>query len=222
MFKGKKILLIQSHSDDILFSASKFLFNKEDYSDIVILTVENDEVRNLEDKALSDLFGVKNVHLKELKNDLSYYNYYKDNKKRTFNFPDSLTSLEEHLGKKQMNKISKELNKSVDKYISKGYKIICNLGVGHPLHYFVRKCIESKVDLFYRDFPHSYKRKTKDCMENELLDFKLKETYEQEVVEHSDKWEVAYQIYKTQRSLLFFEKGYIDKRLPEEYYVKED
>lgn len=217
---GKKILLIQPHSDDILFSASKYLFNKDKYKDIVLLTVENNPIRNKEDEDLAEVFGITNIHLKSLEKDESYYHFYKEDKKRKFSFEKSYSSLVDYLGDKILIEIKEELNKVVDSYKKKGYEIVCCLGVGHPMHYFVRLCIEKKVDIFYRDFPHSYKRKTAECVATELGDFKLKNSYKLSEEQHEMKWDIAYQVYKTQRSLLFFEKGYIDKNLPEEYYVK--
>lgn len=220
MGKQTNVLLIQPHSDDVLFSASKFLLNRGDYGSVVLLTVENSPLRNKEDEELANLFDLKDIHLEGLVNDESYYHFYKEDKKRVFSFRKSYESIKEYLGNDKLKEIRKNLNKKVDYYKEKGYTIVCCLGVGHPTHYFVRKCIEDRVDLFYRDFPHSYKRKTQNCVEMEISDFKISETYKLSKEEHELKWQIAYQVYKTQRSLLFFEKGYIDKNLPEEYYVK--
>ena len=69
----KNVLLISPHSDDILFSASQYLFNREKYGKVVLFTVENDENRLEEDAALAELFDMKLIHGTNLTNDKSEY-----------------------------------------------------------------------------------------------------------------------------------------------------
>lgn len=216
----EKILLVQPHSDDILFSASKYLMNRSDYGDITLLTVEKDEKRNKEDEELAELFGIKYKHLNSLIEDKSYYHYYKDNKKKVFDFDDCGDLLIDILGQEKIDEISSELKSVVKKYKKKGYKIVCCLGVGHPMHWFVRMTIEKYIDIYYRDFPHSYKRKTAECIKTIPKYYKLVESYQNSEENHLLKWDIAKKVYKTQSSLLWFEQGYIRKNLPEEYYEK--
>jgi hypothetical protein len=218
MKKKSKVLLIQPHADDILFSASKYLFNKDNYKDVKILTVESgNQKRVKEDEELCKFFGVGYINLGIDFEDDSYYHYYK--RFNTFSWGNCSAILTERYGKEFLDDIKKRLKKIVKTHKKDGYKIIIPLGVGHPMHWFVRNCLGDLADLFYRDFPHSYKRKTaldlKDVTESY---FELDNEYFDED-EHEMKFQISYQIYKTQRSLLFFEKGYIDKKIPEQFYT---
>jgi hypothetical protein len=63
--KGDKIAIYQSHSDDALFSASKFLFNKEEYEDVVLITVENNpdyKQGRVGNEIEATLWAVKPIH----------------------------------------------------------------------------------------------------------------------------------------------------------------
>lgn len=214
-----KILLVQPHSDDILFSASKFLFNSSDYKMVKVLTVESgNEKRVQEDIELCELFQVGYENLGLDFEDTSYYHYYKVFKHKVFEADNCREVLIDLYGKEFLKDIRKKLRKFVNSHILAGYQIVTCVGVGHPMHQFVMECIKDLTDLFYRDFPHSYKRKTQGAMEDVLSAFKLKEEYFNEE-EHTLKFDIAYKVYKTQRSLLFFEKGYIDKKIAEQFYV---
>lgn len=220
MSKKKKYLLVEPHSDDILFSASKFIFeSSNEGADVILMTLEGGNQKRVdEDIVLCDLFDMKYKNIGLDIEDTSYYEYYKKHKK--FNGEDSLDVLYELYGTKFMKGLRDKLRKQVKKYKDKGYTVVTCLGVGHPMHYFMMRSLEDLADLFYRDFPHSYKRKAQEEV-NRLLEteFKLKmEHFDEE--EYEIKWETAKQVYKTQSSLLFFEKGYIDKKLPEQFYVK--
>lgn len=212
----QNILLIQPHSDDILFSASKFLFERNKYGKIKILTIENgNKKRVAEDQELCDYFDVTHISLNYEFEDDSYYHYYKTF--TTFHSSECMGVLKDRYGKPFLKQIKEDLRAEVKKYRKLNYKIIVCLGIGHPMHFFIRECVKNLSDLFYRDFPHSYKRKTKVDFENCLSEFVLEEEFFDEDY-HAAKFEVAYQIYKTQRSLLFFEKGYINKQLSEQFY----
>ncbi len=218
----RKVLLVQPHSDDVLFSASKFLFDKKQYDKIVLFTVEGgDEKRVAEDKILCDTVGVdKYINSNIEFTDNSYYTYYKDLKFKNFNIENSKICLEKEFGKKFLKELKKDIRKIVKSYKKKEYDVVVCLGIGHPMHWFVRNCIEEFADIYYRDFPHSYKRKGLVGLEEATEGLKLHTEWLDEDL-HELKFETAYQVYKSQRSLLFFEKGYIDKQLPEEFYVKE-
>lgn len=220
MKKGN-LLLISPHSDDILFSASKYLFNRDEYDDVAFFTVESgEEKRVMEDLALCELFGIETYFNSDVVfTDKSYYHYYKEMGCKDFNRQDSEKCLIEVYGKEFLNDLAEDILKKVKKYKKKGYKIVTCLGVGHPMHLFLRDTLIDLADEFYRDFPHSYKRKGLKNFESLNLKMVLKhEHFDQE--QHDLKFEIAYDIYKTQRSLLFFEKGYIDKNIAEQFYGK--
>lgn len=211
----QNILLVQPHSDDILFSASKFLFNKDKYGKVKILTIENgNEKRVKEDIELCNLFDIKFDNLGINFEDDSYYHYYQ--KHKIFLSENCDEILLDRYGSDFLDELKSKLRKYVKKHKRLDYEIIVCFGCGHPMHYFVKECIKDLSDLFYRDFPHSYKRKTKLDFENNT-EFILESEYFDED-EHKVKFDIAYQIYKTQRSLLFFEKGYIDKKISEQFY----
>ncbi len=217
----RNLLLIQPHSDDILFSASKYLFNRGDYNKVTLFTVEGgDEKRVAEDMELCDLFGIDEyINSKVQFTDNSYYTFYKELGFKKFNIEDSMRTLDHRFGGKFMAELGRDIMKTVKKYKKNNYEVVVCLGIGHPMHWFVRFTTEKLADVFYRDFPHSYKMKAKGSLEEFIQGLKEPELYFDKE-EHKLKFETAYQVYKTQRSLLFFEKGYIDKKLPEEFYTR--
>lgn len=216
---GKKLLLIQPHSDDILFSASQFLFEADKYKKVKILTVEFDPDRLLEDESVCRHFGVDLMKLKTKVDSKNFHKeYYSEHKQM-----DDDSAMEfciKKIGKKKFNKLLNELDELIDKYKKRGYTIVTCLGVGHPFHWLTRVITQEKADIFYRDFPHSYKRRNQAYLNGIVnSEFELKSTSNPE--EHHDaKFSLIKSYYKSQSSLLFFEKRYIDKRLPEEFYEK--
>ena len=72
--------------------------------------------------------------------------------------------------------------------------------------------------MFYREFPHSYKRRSQKQVERQKKEYKL---LNQVAVEpFADvKWDLAKKFYKSQSGLMFYEQGYIKKNLPEELYA---
>lgn len=215
---SKKLLIVQPHSDDALFCASSKLMN---YSgDIILFTVENNEKRLAEDLALCDVLGIKKLITSQALNfeDKSYYHYYKEMGFKDFNEKDSNACIIDYFGKKKVAEIKKEIRETCEEYKKRGYKIMTCLGVGHPTHWLVRDSLLDIADYFYRDFPHSYKRKGLKNFENSVFKMVLSEEIQLTEDEHSLKFDLAYNIYKTQRSLLFFEQGYIKKNIPEQFY----
>ena len=219
MKKKKNLLLIQPHSDDILFSASHFLFNKKKYGDIKILTVESNFDRLEEDLDICNHFGVK---LERLVSEIHSENFHKEYYSLHKHMDDesALEFCQNKIGKKKLKELKKELTKVITKHKSKGYKIVTCLGVGHPFHWLVRTLTEDLSDLFYRDFPHSYKRRNQPYI-NAIVgtQFNLK-FLSNPKKRHDEKFDLIKKYYKSQSSLLFFEKRYIDKILAEEFYEK--
>lgn len=220
MEKKKKVLLIQPHSDDILFSASKFLFESKKYKKVKMLTVENvSEKRILEDVEICKHFNIDLIipDTKISSEDFhkEYYHQYKE-----MDDVDCLNFCKKKIGSKNINKLATELSKIIKKHKDEGYLIVSCLGVGHPFHWLINFLTADYSDLFYRDFPHSFKRRNQNYFnfvtENEFeLDFNHFDEKE-----HSEKFELISKFYKSQKSLLFFEKRYIDKKLPEQYFKK--
>jgi hypothetical protein len=216
---GKKILLIQPHSDDILFSASHYLFNSKPEDDVVVLTVEYNKKRLAEDEEVCQHFGAKLMTL-EVKADST--NFHKEYYSLHTQMDDesALDFCVSKMGTETFLKLEKELRKTLKKFKKDGYTIVTCLGVGHPFHWLTRILTQDKADLFYRDFPHSYKRRNQAYLNGIVnSEFELSFTSNPDK-EHAIKIDLVKSYYKTQSSLLFFEKRYIEKCLPEEFYEK--
>ena len=219
-----KFLIIQPHSDDALFCVSHLIFSDKDVS---ILTVENNPKRISEDEKLYEFLGKNYNHLSVDFNDQSFYKFYKQysglNNKNGNDF------MKEYFGKEKLDEIRNAIEKFVSKFINKSKNkvvIYVTWGIGHPFHLFVREIVESafseKCEIrFYRDFPHSYKRRAAQQIAEESLNFDLYKKYP--VEDFADiKWDLARRFYKSQSGVLWFEQGYIKKNLPEEVYVRKD
>ena len=218
----KNLLLCQPHSDDVLFSASKYLFDASKYGKVVLFTVEGgDQKRQDEDRALCNLFGIHDYITSNVEFvDDSYYTYYKELKFKKFGISESWECIGHRFGEDFLSTLKDDIRRTVEKYKKKNYEVVTCLGIGHPMHFFLRNSIEDLADVFYRDFPHSYKRKAVGSLEEFTSGFLAEPELHFDEEQHQMKWEIAYQVYKSQRSLLFFEKGYIDKKLPEEFYTR--
>jgi hypothetical protein len=216
----QKLLLIQPHSDDILFSSSYFILHPDEY-ECEVLTIENNPKRIKEDKALYEFLGIKHYNLNVAFDDQSYYGYHKQYKEVTAE--DSIVYLQEYFGKKVLSEIEAQLKQFIDNYnkTHKAYIVVAPWGIGHPFHLYIRMIVEQNIGdvLYYREFPHSYKKRSKIQVIKQqeicrlLHSFDLKEC-------NDVKWQLAKKFYKSQSSLLWFEQGYIKKQLPEEIYMK--
>lgn len=221
--KKQNLLLIQPHSDDIIFSASNFLKEREKYGQVVILTIEYNEKRLKEDELLCKEFD---VDLMTLKTKVSSENFHKEyySEQKLMSDDSAMSFCHLKLGENKLKRLSKELDDTLSFFSSENFKIVTCLGVGHPFHWLTRKLTEDWASLFYRDFPHSYKRRNKEYFVGiTCTKFKLKESHELSGLKEDDgagKFQYVKDFYKSQSSLLFFEQGYINKMLPEEYYEK--
>lgn len=215
----KKILCIQPHSDDVLFSASHFLFDKKYNTEV--LTIENNEKRVKEDANLYEFLGIPYHHLEVPFVDESFYSFHKKYKEVTSD------NSEEHLidffGQETVNAIREEIVTFITNFKKKhkDVQLVIPWGVGHPMHCFIRDVIESVTEnlWYYRDFPHSYKKRARSQVESQLLKYEIFKSIPVEDF-HDVKWELAKKFYKSQSGLLWFEQGYINKRLPEDIYIK--
>lgn len=218
----KKYLLIQPHSDDVLFGCAHVLFDQN--CETEVLTVENDPKRVKEDANLYGFLGIPFSHLdtKEWEDD-SYYGYYNKEKNKKMQNEVSEEFIVRYYENEFLSEIADKLVKFVSKWKSDnpGGEVISPLGIGHPFHHFIYGVL-SKTDLadsYYREFPHSYKRKAKIHMEEREKECFISEEFP--VEEFDDvKWELAKKFYKSQSSLLFFEQGYIKKKLNEQLWKK--
>lgn len=214
------ILLIQPHSDDILFSSAKYLFESSGYKSVTILTFENDEKRIREDKKLLDYFGNLSIeHLDVDYIDKSHKEYFQQNKRVSDN---AFQFLEAKMGEKKMISFAHQYKKylSEKKKKCKNLEIITCLGVGHPFHYFVNFLTSSEADYFYREFPHSYKRRNQEQFKELMAEgYKLSHEYDEKEMNEL-KFQIASKVYRSQSGLMFFEYGYIKKLLAEQYFIK--
>lgn len=214
----KKFLIIQPHSDDALFSVANLIFSDNEVS---VLTVENNEKRVKEDVKLYEFLGIPYHHLEVEFNDESFYSFHKKYKEVTSE--NSKAHLIDFFGEKTVNAIRDEIVKFVIAFKKKhkDVQIVVPWGVGHPMHCFIRDVIESQADnlWYYRDFPHSYKRRAKTQIEAQIKEYDLFKSVPVDDF-HEVKWELAKKFYKSQSGLLWFEQGYIKKQLPEEIYIK--
>lgn len=215
--KKKKLLCIQPHSDDVLFSAAHFLFDER--YEVEILTIEHNAKRVAEDEKLYRFLGIPYHNLNIQFDDQSFYGFHKKYKDVTLE--NSIEHLIEFFGSDKLEEIANAIKKFL-KLASSDVQVVVPWGVGHPFHIFVRDVVEKVVKKplwYYRDFPHSYKKRALNQVKLQLEDFELLSSIP--VAEFNDvKWDLAKKFYKSQSGLLWFEQGYIQKQLPEEVYVR--
>lgn len=219
--KKKNLLIVQPHSDDVIFSAANFLKERDKYDQVIMLTVEYNEKRLEEDRLLCEEFDMELFTLRtKVSSENFHKEYYSD--KKLMSDDSAMNFCHLKIGENKLKRLRKELNDTLSVFSEEGWTIVTCLGVGHPFHFLVRKLTEDWAHLFYRDFPHSYKRRNKEYFVGLTnSDFKLKEVHELEPIKgKKDKFDYVKNFYKSQSSLLFFEQGYIKKMLPEEYYEK--
>jgi len=171
----KKLLIVQPHSDDALFSCAHPILSDE--YEVQVLTIENNPKRIAEDQALYDFLGVKLNHLNVEFQDESYYEYFQ--RFRTITHTDAMGYLAEYFSVGTLKLIKESLRLFLNHFTTKNpsYKIVAPLGISHPFHYFIHDLLKDKADYFYREFPHSYKKRSKTQMEETLLSFELHETF---------------------------------------------
>lgn len=219
---SQKYLIVSPHSDDALFCCSHVLFLPE--YEVQVLTVENDEKRVTEDAKLFEFLNIQYHHLELDFKDESYYGYNKLYPKGV-TLENACKYLNEYFGNDTVSEIRENIVNWVRQFLKKneGYKVLAPWGVGHPFHLFVSETIRqtfSNVD-FYREFPHSYKRRSQAQVEEQKKDFYLASSVP--VDDFADiKWKLASKFYRSQSGLLFYEQGYIKKNLPEEIWGRKD
>ena len=214
----KKFLIVQPHSDDAILSCSRYLFNQEGWK-VRVLTVEKNEKRLAEDAKISEIIGVKYSNLGvELMDDL-YHDFFKEYGGNAELKEDNVLDFYvNRLGEEKVVELATALNAKLDFFRSKGYQIICPLGIGHPFHYLVKLLIHNTDDfIFYRDFPHSYKRKANAQFVKETSALSAPEVFDSKEISEL-KYEIAQKCYKSQSGFFFYERGKILQNLPEEFY----
>lgn len=213
-----KILIIQPHSDDALLSCSRFLFSEQDK--VRVLTIDNDPKRIKEDEAVGRMIGIKYISLGfDIQDNNDYKEFFKQFKGETLNDVNVVKFYSSRFGKRIKEFRTVLLNK-IKHYINKGYVIVCPLGIGHPFHYFVRMQLRNLEDtfIFYKEFPHAYKRKALEQLQDEEKRIDLLLTGDDKEI-NTLKYEVAQKCYKSQSGFFFYEHGNIVKLHPEEYYT---
>jgi hypothetical protein len=213
----KKILAIQPHSDDVLFSAAHVLLN-EGY-EVQVLCVESDPKRVPEDRRLYEFLGIPYHNLGIEFVDNSYYEFFK--RYKSCRLEDAVPYLEEYFGEELLTQIRERLVKWITRFMKQNpdYRILAPLGIGHPFHLYVHEVIRVSPfsAMYYREFPHSYKRRNKEQIAE--VQGRMTLTHSVPVEPFADvKWQLASKFYRTQSGLLFYEQGYIKKNLPEEVY----
>lgn len=219
MGKVKKYLIVSPHSDDALLSCAHILFSP-DY-DVHVLTVENDPRRISEDEKLYDFLNIPFHHLTVDFHDESYYGFNKTYKEVT---PETANEyLQQYFGGNVLNKIETALISWLQNFLrdNKECQIIAPWGIGHPFHMFVKEVVEKVVNNadYYREFPHSYKKRSQFQVQKQLNEYTLKRSVPVENF-HEVKWKLASKFYRTQSGLLFFEQNNIKKMYPEEIYQR--
>lgn len=216
-----KVLIIQPHSDDAILSCAKFIFDTSFKTKI--LTIEQNPSRVEEDDNLYKFIGINTINLKTKTKDDYYSEFFKVNGRNAVLTDKNVISFyEERIGRDNIRKLKEEIHSVVEKYIDYGYMILCPLGIGHPYHYLVRYLLRDIEDgfIFYREFPHSYKRKAKSQLDSELLVMSM-------VCDNSDeeinklKYTLAQKFYKTQSGFFFYEHSNIEKLYSEEFFIKD-
>lgn len=219
MGKVEKLLCIQPHSDDVLFSASHVLLSGN--YEAQVLCVEFDPKREAEDRKLYEFLGVpyQNVGI-EFK-DNSYYEFFK--RFKSCRLEDAIPYLDEYFGRQLLERVTSRMFDMIEDFLKKNpdYRILAPLGIGHPFHLYIHDSIRvspfSSKAIYYREFPHSYKRRNKEQVQEVQERMTLVRSVP--VEEWADvKWQLASKFYRTQSGLLFYEQGYIKKNLPEEVY----
>jgi len=214
----EKLLIISPHSDDVLFSCSHLLFLPE--YEVQVLTVENDPKRILEDEKLYNFLNIPFHHLNLDFHDESYYEFHKNYKEVTVET--TYEHLTKYFGKEKLDEIELGLIKWIEKNNKKdNYQIVSPWGIGHPFHFFVKDILEKYYSnlLYYREFPHSYKKRSQIQVEKQKQEYYLERSVPVQEF-HEVKWKLASKFYKSQSGLQFYEQGYIKKELPEEIYSR--
>ena len=209
-------MFIQPHSDDIILSCFDRLNEKGIQP--TILTIEHDEKRSKEDlgliEAIPNLKVINGVDLG--KEETSYKDYWGQNMHRKFVPEEVMDVLLNSLDNDKIDSILELLEQTIN---SEDWdEIYTCMGVGHPLHWFIHETTKDVATKFYRDWPHSYKKRNLTFFNeySQTFDF-IEEVNDDEVLESKHRLFKKY--YKTQSGLLYFEQKNIEKNFSEKYYT---
>lgn len=211
-----KKLLVQPHSDDIILSLYHLLKTNEP-ENLEILTIENDEKRLKEEIPLYKELGINFTVFPEiLPKDDSYGDFFKAHKQ--VDSVNAISFFQARWGIKPIDTFMDYFPKYLEYKKQQGFQIWLPLGAGNAYHKLVTEAGKEKVDFFYRDWPHSYKRRGMKQMEEEINKGEYGIVYEAEEEYLKEKFDVFYKFYKSQRSLLWFEKSKSEKYYTEQVY----
>jgi hypothetical protein len=223
MVENEKYLIVSPHSDDALLCAAHVILG--DGFEVEIVTVENDPIRIEEDKKLYGFLNIPFHHLDVEFKDESYYGHKKEYPQGV-TVENSFAYLRSYLGSDTLNEIEEALHSFIRKFFKdkkhRGFKILAPWGIGHPFHLFVRYCVQLEVSNaeYYREFPHSYKKRAQAQVELQSREYELVRSVPVEGFADI-KWKLARKFYRSQSGLLFYEQGYIKKNLPEEIWARD-
>ena len=212
----KKILFIQPHSDDIILSCFAKLVDED--IEPTILTIEFDEKRHKEDEKLIEFIpNLKIINGIEFGTpDTSYKDYWGKNMHRKFISEEVMTTILDSLGDEKVEEILILLSEAIDS--EEWDEIYTCMGVGHPLHWLIHELTKDTATHFYRDWPHSYKKRNKAFFDEYASTFKFsEEVKDEETLEL--KHDLFKRFYKTQSGLLYFEQKNIENNFSEKYYT---
>ena len=226
---GREII-IQPHSDDALFCCYSILSR---HKNVEVITVENDPKRIAEDDRLYDVLEVPHSHLNTSYKDESYYAYFPKQKKgeprvprRKVELESSIQCLQEHFGAEGYESLQSEIKRLSNAVDNEENTIYLPAGIGHPSHLVIRHLFESAIEhakvIYYRDFPHSYRRSSIEQLEEFKLECPYHEEFQLTEEDHNLKWWLAGKFYRSQSGLMFYEQGHIQKNVPEEFYSREE
>jgi len=182
-------VFIESHPDDLLLSAGGLFLQKKPRMVITVFSGKNIDNGT---KELCKDYGIGYVFLNVP--DIDY------NEKIDRTTPEHANLLVDIIKKANLN-------------------VITTMGAGHPAHEWVANIIKDnfKDTIFVRDFPHSYKKRKVNFQEYVNKNkFKLSFILE---CDFDKKVELFKYYYKSQKSLLFFEKRFFKIKPREEYYT---
>lgn len=218
---NKITLIIQPHSDDAMLSCGSFLLANISSLKIEVLTIENNLKRVKEDELLFSFIGIPLHNLGLNLIDDCYKGFYKIiGNKSPMKHDFTMKYLNEYFTpdaiKEVKNKLISFILENEDKY-----EFIAPLGIGHPFHYLIFDIVKdlSCIKYFYREFPHSFKRRVKDQFDNATKNMKL-HYFNDEVELHDLKFKISQKFYKSQSRFFFNEQQNINKYYREEIYEK--
>lgn len=212
----KRALIISPHSDDAILCCGHILLG-DDY-EATVLTVECNPRRLAEDRKLCEF--IERPHatptLPDFIDDL-YPEYFRTKGRTAVLTREDVRAFYETRLSIPLDTLRRELRSAVADYGHDGYTVFGPMGVGHPFHLLINEMIADLCDYYYREFPHSYKRRAQTQFADETQSLKRAWVCADPDV-HEVKMALAQKFYRSQSGFFFYEQGSIKKQYPEEIY----